>query len=199
MELANNKGAIANYKDTAYSFDYGNTHFVVLNTGYHDSSSDTQKILTQQLPWLKDDLAKSNAKWKIVMLHQGLYGAKSQWSSTRGILEPVMDEYGIDLVLQGHDHFVMRTYPMRSGEIVTTENVNTITKGTGVVYNILGAAGPKRYDDVYEVKPYCVVFVRPPEEYPTYGVFKVSEDKIEVVIKQINGVVVDSYTITEAE
>lgn len=68
-----------------------------------------------------------------------------------------------------------------------------------VVYNILGAAGPKRYDDVYAVKPYCAVFVRPPEEYPTYGVFKVSENKIEVVIKQINGVVVDSYTITEAQ
>ena len=197
LELANNQGAIANYKDTVYSFDYGNTHFVVLNTGYHNSSTDTYKILEKQLPWLKEDLAKSNAKWKIVMLHQGLYGAKSQWSPTRGILQPIMDEYGVDLVLQGHDHFVMRTYPMRSGEIVTTENVNTITKGTGVVYNILGAAGPKRYDDVYEVKPYCAVFVRTSEEFPTYSVFKVSDDKIEVETKQINGVVVDKYTITE--
>ena len=141
-----------------------------------------------------------NAKFMVMLGDMVNTGTNaSQWSSTRGILEPVMDEYGIDLVLQGHDHFVMRTYPMENGEIVTTENVNTITKGTGVVYNILGAAGPKRYDDVYAVKPYCAVFVRPPEEYPTYGVFKVSEDKIEVVIKQINGVVVDSYTITEAE
>lgn len=199
LSAANNKGAIANYKDTVYSFDYGNAHFVVLNTGYHTPSADTKKIIAQQTAWLENDLKNSDAKWKIVMLHQGLYGAKSTTSSTREALEPIMDAYDVDLVLQGHDHFVMRTYPMTNGAIVTQENPNNITKGTGTVYTILGASGPKRYEDTYTAPWYAASFVRTSEELPTYTTFKVSDSKIEVVTKQIDGVVVDSFTITEVK
>ncbi len=196
LEKDNNKGAIANYRDTVYSFDYGNAHFVVLNSGYSSSDKDIKAIVKQQLEWLKTDLASSDAKWKIVMLHQGLYGARSTTSNTRELLEPIVDDYGVDLVLQGHDHFVMRTYPMKNGEIVTKENPNNITKGSGVIYNVLGASGSKRYED--STKPdYSVVHINPDESFPTYTTFKVSAEKIEVVTKQINGVVIDSYTITE--
>jgi hypothetical protein len=36
-------------------------------------------------------------------------------------LEPLFNKYGVDLVLQGHQHNYERTYPYRDGKIYITE------------------------------------------------------------------------------
>ena len=93
------------------------------------------------------------------MLHIGLYLARDYRLNNKQ-LEDIIDECEVDLVLQGHDHYVFRTYPIRNGEIVTKENPSTIKKGTGTVYTILGSAGPKRYDDTSTESPYCAFFYK---------------------------------------
>ena len=191
-------GAVNNFGESAYSFDYGDVHFAVINSGMETSSPDQPLFVAQQREWLRNDLENSNAKWKIVMLHIGLYLARDYRLNNKQ-LEDIIDECEVDLVLQGHDHYVFRTYPIRNGEIVTKENPSTIKKGTGTVYTILGSAGPKRYDDTSTKSPYCAFFYKSEKLLPTYTIFKVSENKIEAVTKQIDGVVVDTYTIVDAE
>ena len=191
-------GAVDNFGESAYSFDYGDVHFAVINSGMETSSPDQPLFVAQQREWLRNDLENSNAKWKIVMLHIGLYLARDYRLNNKQ-LEDIIDECEVDLVLQGHDHYVFRTYPIRNGEIVTKENPSTIKKGTGTVYTILGSAGPKRYDDTSTNSPYCAFFYKSEKLLPTYTTFKVSENKIEAVTKQIDGVVIDTFTIVDSK
>lgn len=100
-------GAKGTNSGTNYSFDYGTVHVAVLNSeGQYD----------KQEAWLRRDLAQTDKPWKIVALHRGPYGGNSfekvmDWTD-------VFDEYGVDLVLQGHNHEYSRSYPLYKGKIV---------------------------------------------------------------------------------
>ncbi|MDD6440429.1 MAG: serine/threonine protein phosphatase, partial [Lachnospiraceae bacterium] len=55
-----------------------------------------------------------DAKWRIVTIHQDIYGSGLDHSNTDGMilrtqLTPLFDENDIDVVLQGHDHTYSRT------------------------------------------------------------------------------------------
>ena len=50
-----------------------------------------------------------DAKWRIVVFHQDIYGSGYDHSDSDGMvlrtqLTPLMDKYKIDVVMQGHDH-----------------------------------------------------------------------------------------------
>ncbi len=62
---------------------------------------------------LKTSFTDSNIDWTIVMFHKPLYTSKSEHPPElefRSIYHPIFDEYGVDLVLQGHNHIYERTY-----------------------------------------------------------------------------------------
>ena len=93
-----------------YSFDYANAHIISLNSNTKDAPYQRGE---KQTEWLIDDLKKhKDATWKIVFFHHPLFRSHP----TRGITEqrwvwqPVFEEYGVDLVLNGHDHYYMRSY-----------------------------------------------------------------------------------------
>lgn len=109
---------------TNYSFDYGHVHFVVLNT---------ESNIKGQLSWLANDLENSNQQWTIVAMHRPAYGGNTYEKVEKWI--KVFDEYGVDLVLQGHNHEYSRSYPLRNGEIVN--------EGEGTVYATTNTSGPK--------------------------------------------------------
>ena len=197
MDSTWGKGIVKNQAETVYSFDYGDVHFAVLNSGTDFSKADTITILTEQAKWLDEDLAATDKKWKIVMIHQGMYPAKTERYNTKEPLLEVIDKHQVDLVLQGHDHVVARTYPMRGDVIVTKESIDTVTKGTGTIYNILGSSGLKRYDMIANTPEWFAVLNATSANQPTYTVFKVDSDSIDVVTKQMNGLIVDEYSIVE--
>lgn len=100
-----------------YSFDYGDIHFVVLSSGDSDSSG----VGYSQRKWLERDLASTDKKWKIVAIHNPLYSIGKYGSdksrnkvarSQQKKLGEIFNEYGVDLVLQGHDHVFCLTEPM---------------------------------------------------------------------------------------
>ena len=86
-----------------YALNYGNAQIFVL-----DSNREFFYLWTQR-QWLKDQLEQSKAKWKILVLHHPLYSIKGgnnkvqQW-----MFDDVVRDYGIDLVLQGHEHAYAR-------------------------------------------------------------------------------------------
>ena len=94
-----------------YYYTYGNVLFIVLDTNNYNAATHKNVI---------DKAVKENpdAKWRVVMFHQDIYGSGYDHSDSDGIvlrtaLTPIMDEYDIDVVLQGHDHTYSRTYQLQ--------------------------------------------------------------------------------------
>jgi hypothetical protein len=117
---ANNK----NGKEEYYSFDYGNAHFVVLDTSRSSSPGGAMYA------FLERDLAKSDALWNFVFLHKPIYSSRAP---RRLDLVPLIDRYGVDLVFNGEIHNYERTKPLRSDRVVGA--------GEGTVYVTTGGGG----------------------------------------------------------
>jgi acid phosphatase type 7 len=111
-----------------YSFDWGNTHFVALDSElYHgDRGSDPER----QKDFLEQDLAASRKRWKIAFLHRSPYGSSRHGGDgrVREDLEPLFARHAVDLVFSGHDHVYERTVPIR-----------------GVTYVVSGGGGRRLY------------------------------------------------------
>ena len=105
---------------TYYSYDYGNAHFVALNIS-KDASIDST-----QLSWLTSDLAASDKQWKFVYFHRPMYtcaGEKEPDAMDDDLceaLEPVFNQYDVDVVVQAHVHMYSRTKPITSKGAVAT-------------------------------------------------------------------------------
>ena len=90
-----------------YYYSYGNGLFIVLNTNNYNVAEHEQAI--------QEAIASDpNAAWRIVTIHQDIYGSGLDHSDTDGMilrtqLTPIFDEYDINVVLQGHDHTYSRS------------------------------------------------------------------------------------------
>lgn len=155
-----------------YSFDYGNTHFVTLNT----NENAAQAISDAQLEWLRQDVKAARqrgASWVILNLHKGVYTTATHImdedvKGLRKILIPVIDELDIDLVLQGHDHILARTKVLKYdedgeayGAVAETETFTEIKNGNrieyamnpdGTIYLVMNTAGAKHYEQSTDVE-----------------------------------------------
>ena len=195
------KDMAENADETIYSYNYGDAHFISLNSGIYDHASDPA-LLRAQYDWLKADLeAHKDAKWTIIFQHQPVYHRLGgQQDRGNGIYNDLIEEYGVALVLHGHSHLVTRSYPMKNGEIVTKTAGDTILKGTGTVYTTIGSTSTSHdgISDVSHVEEMFVVAI-PTAEQAAYTVVDVAEDDLVVTTKQLNGLVLDRFTITSSD
>ena len=101
-----------------YSFNYGNIHIVCL-----DSEESARTPGSPMLTWLEEDLAANTKDWTIAMWHSPPYTKGSHDSDNifdsggnmvelRNYAVPIMEGYGVDLVLGGHSHNYERSYLM---------------------------------------------------------------------------------------
>jgi hypothetical protein len=129
------------YKEHGWSFDFGNTHFVGL-----DSNGDVP--INGQIPWLTDDLAAADADpditWKVVMFHHPAYSASTKHGSDEYVKPwcSIFEKYHVDLALAGHDHDYERSYPVRGDQ--------KVADGEGVVYVVAGAFYAPGYTNGYD-------------------------------------------------
>jgi hypothetical protein len=137
-----------------YSFNKDYVHVLVMDTDKTSFSSGSA-----QFNFVKSDLQAAsqnpNIKWIIVTLHKPLYSSPNSCStsgcnglaSVRDIYHPLFDQYGVDLVLEGHTHSYQRTYPLKfnsadkSKPIQTSTNKNTYNNPEGQIYAIVGTGG----------------------------------------------------------
>lgn len=102
---ATDKGATPAGGD--YYYSYGPGLFIVLNTNNYNVAEHAEVI--------KEAVESDpDAKWRIVTIHQDIYGSGLDHSDSDGMilrtqLTPVFDENDIDVVLQGHDHTFSRS------------------------------------------------------------------------------------------
>ncbi len=112
LPKAGEAGGFASGTEAYHSFDYGNIHFVYLESFETDRSA-TGPMMT----WLQSDLASTNQKWIIAFWHHPPYTKGSHNSDTeielvemRQNALPILEAAGVDLVLTGHSHSYERSF-----------------------------------------------------------------------------------------
>lgn len=105
------------YGELYYSFDYGDTHFIVLCS---EIPGEYGLVTGNQLLWLEADLAANTMPWTVVAVHQPLFGQSGLWSHSfdpwanpddvagqqnRADIISLFRQNGVDVVFHGHDHY----------------------------------------------------------------------------------------------
>jgi predicted MPP superfamily phosphohydrolase len=155
-----------------FSFDYGNVHITCLDANDYVNPLDPLLIT-----WLKRDIGKSNADWKIVTFHHpGFNSSIAHYDyQLMRLLSPLFEKLGVNLVLTGHVHNYQRSVPLLfdpkkneagdqyiispEGKVDGTFTLDTnfdgdkYTKPKGIIYIVTGAGGGGLYDRNLNDKP----------------------------------------------
>ncbi len=118
MPTKGESGGLPSHTAAYYSFDIGNIHFLSLDS--HGSEEYGYRLFDTsgtQVKWVKKDLeANQNKGWIVVYWHHPPYSMGSHNSDTetqmRKIREnflPLLERYGVDLVICGHSHMYERS------------------------------------------------------------------------------------------
>ncbi len=113
---AGEAGGVGSGTKSYYSFDYGNVHFISLD------SQETNRAATGAMAtWLTQDLQQNTKPWVFAFWHHPPYSKGSHDSDTelnmvemRSNFLPILEQYGVDLVLAGHSHAYERSYLLDS-------------------------------------------------------------------------------------
>jgi acid phosphatase type 7 len=145
-----------------YSFDYGPVHFVMLDGyGTRPINGAERKLYADtlnhpQAVWLKQDLAATTQRWRVVYLHFPPYTQGSHNSETsadlvaiRQRLNPIFERYGVDMVICGHSHVYERSYPIHDHYGPMNDFATNPT-----AYRYAADAGSGRYDGSAGSCPY---------------------------------------------
>jgi len=109
---AGEAGGVPSGTRNYYSFNFANIHFVCLDSMTMDRT--TNGVM---LAWLREDLAANNSDWLIAYWHHPPYSKgshDSDWEyelvEMRENVLPILESYGVDLVLCGHSHGYERSF-----------------------------------------------------------------------------------------
>jgi hypothetical protein len=89
-----------------FSFDYGDIHFLILNTEI------TCKKGSLQYEFAQKDLKSTKKPWKIVAFHKPAYcsGGHGESEEMIKVTKEIFEPNKVDIVLTGHTHFYQRNY-----------------------------------------------------------------------------------------
>lgn len=145
---------------SVYRFVYGNvgvisvdandlSHEIQTNLGY--SGGAQQRWLEETLKaWRTDPQVAPHVDFVVLFLHHCAFSTANNHASdggVRGVLEPLCSTYQVDVVIQGHNHLMERTDPIRNGEKTKdAPDGATICPATdGTTYLCIGSGGRPRY------------------------------------------------------
>ncbi|WP_337506384.1 metallophosphoesterase family protein [Megasphaera sp.] len=164
------------YQNQFYSFDYGDVHFVVLNTQSQELADFEPSLDEDEVAWFKEDMAKTTKKWKIVLMHkdplQYCFANRPQpreegFSPEGRLWMPLFDQYGVDAVLSAHLH----TYRDR-GHIRNFQRDES-----GPLYLITGVAGNVQYPGLWKQHS-LDKYVAPQPETDNYMTLEATDDSL---------------------
>jgi hypothetical protein len=159
-----------------YSFDYGNAHFVFLDSNPHVFDSQVDGAALYAGPpdvfsaypsilreWLINDLDASDKLWKIVVYHHPAFssGYATMRNNQMRAVATLLQDHGVNIVYNGHEHNYQRTRPIRATPAVTNAvsetapavvAMDTAFDGVahrvpdGVLHVVEGAGGNRDFD-----------------------------------------------------
>lgn len=164
--------------ESNYSFDQGNAHFVFLDANPHLFNSLLPGGSNYGVPpsfpfpeypsvlrsWLINDLDNSAKTWKIVVYHQPAFssGNATLRNDQMRRITKLLEDHGVSLVFNGHEHNYQRTLPLRALPPVTASPASpappavaidmafdgrTNTVPDGVIHLVEGAGGNRDFDN----------------------------------------------------
>jgi len=161
-------GGIPSNSEAYYAYDIGNVHFIALDSYGTVEGKRMSDLLGKQAAWLEKDLGTNKQDWTVVYFHHPPFTKGSHNSDKeqelidiRNNIVPILDNYGVDLVLTGHSHTYERTSLIHnysgdegsfnaekhdisssSGKFDGTNNsCPYIKSGSGTVYVVAGTSG----------------------------------------------------------
>ncbi|QOS79835.1 metallophosphoesterase [Paenibacillus sp. JNUCC31] len=199
---------------SVYAFEYGDALFMQINSQYEGEvkpyKADIQ--FTKQLEWMRNQVAKTDKKWKFVSMHKGAYSSGDNASAEsdrvefyRKYLIPVFDELGVDMVFEGHDHMYMRSFQMLNNvpikNVITDEQGNVLNP-KGTVY-LMGNSAASKF---YALNPDADTFFAAKNEQPNKKMFvdvSISNDVLKftsyTAVKDKPLAVYDVYSIKRTD
>ncbi len=156
-----------------YSFEYGDLHILVLNTQL------PYTVGSAQYNYALADLSTTTQRWKIVIAHipgytAGGSGAHTPDANMITMAVNIFVPNGVDLVLNGHNHFYQRS------------------QVSGLNHVVIGSAGAPLYTTstasytVKSVSDYC------------YGIFDFTPTSLKMSVYNISNTLLDSLTLNKS-
>jgi predicted phosphodiesterase len=118
-----------------YSFRKKDVEFFALDSTY---------MSPPQLNWLRDELKRSDAKWKVPYFHHPIHSSGEKHGSEldlQRVVEPLFVEYGVDVVFSGHEHFYERLRPQKGIVYITQGGGARLRRGNIRVNSVMTAKG----------------------------------------------------------
>ncbi len=150
-----------------YSIDYGNAHFICLSTEIN--------LYGIQRDWLENDLlnASQSSDWIFVFFHRPPYssGDHGSYLPARNAWCSLFEDYGVDIVFNGHDHDYERS--------LVNGVYYIVTGGGGAPLRPVGTSGWTIYSEM------------------TLHCCEISIDSLQLDLKAIkpDGTVFDSFSL----
>lgn len=215
-------GGVPSGTEKYYSFDYGNIHFISL-----DSYDVPRSVDGAMATWINQDLAANSLPWVVVYFHHPPYTKGSHDSDNTFFLDgelvdmrenimPILENYGVDLILSGHSHSYERSY-LIDGHYGDSDSfgpqhlkdgsggdfpqdcpyVKNTTNGSGhqgAVYTVMGCSG--KTSDVQSDWPHPAMYSYTAEKVGTM-LLKVEDNRLDAVFLTKEGSEFDKFTIVK--
>lgn len=143
----------------------------------------------EQKAFVRSSLAAAaddpSIRWTVAFFHNPVFsdGPHGSNEDIQAIWMPLFDRYGLDLVLNGDDHFYSRSHPLTGGEV----------NATGTTYIVNGAGGAEMYDFEHDSNRSWEA-ARYNEEYGTVDL-DITPDRMRVRYVDLDGTTIDRFEI----
>jgi hypothetical protein len=159
-----------------YAFNIDNVHFLALSNEFAFDEKSAQ------YDYAMDDLRAAAVDpamdWKVVFFHKPMHTSHQSESNTefRDAYHPLFDEFGVDLVLQGHAHYYERSFPIEYNPESRREPIpsnatlgnNTFVDPRGPIVATVGTGGAS----IHDLESGKANFVQ--KQYLGYGILDVN-------------------------
>ena len=170
--------------DEPYYFKENNVLFIVLDTN-DPISWDHESVLQRAVR------AYPDTTWRVVMMHHSLYSCEDspeKGPAQRERLVPLLQKYGVDLVLSGHTHRYSRSFPLWDGTV----------SETGVTYLEGGCCSGCNCKPSPQALP-AYTAAGYPETNPVYSILQFTDKEIMIcsyAVEDGRSVQIDSASVT---
>lgn len=166
-------------QETVYYTDYQGVRFISLNSM---AALQDEAMAKLQAQWLKQVLGNNPARWTVVTYHHPMFSVSQGRDNPllRQHWQPVLDQFSVDLVLQGHDHTYGRVSQQASnGQL------------SGAVY-IVSVAGPKMYLSSDTSRQHMQ---RLAEDTQLFQLIDITENELKYQALTVTGELYDGFVI----
>jgi Calcineurin-like phosphoesterase/Purple acid Phosphatase, N-terminal domain len=215
-------GGIASSTEKYYSYNYGNAHFIVI-----DSWGASSTVGGTMYNWLQSDLLANTKKFVVCYFHNPPYTKGTHDSDNmtadlpsfdiRQNLLTLMENNNVDLVLAGHSHIYERS-PLIRGHtgVSSTFNAATMvlngtsgnvspyykkyaTGGVGTVYAVCGNSGQGGVVHGYTPWPHPAMTAKSLESTRGSMILEFTANDLTAKFLDINGIVQDNFKIVKED